>query len=55
MKRMTKTTITRWAELAVWGIANAILGLLVCCIGFAMAVAFCHVVGLDTSWAQGIL
>lgn len=49
MKRLRKTT-----AFCLWCIGHGAIGFLLLTLGFAFAVAFCQIFGLDTSWANAI-
>ncbi len=55
MENMKTKKIKRTAELCLWCLGNGAIGFLLATLGFAFAVAFCHIFGLDTSWANYIL
>jgi|13_taG_2_1085334.scaffolds.fasta_scaffold02122_7 hypothetical protein len=55
MENMKTKKIKRTAELCLWCLGNGAIGFLLATLGFAFAVAFCHIFGLDTSWANSIL
>lgn len=51
---LKKKRLMRLAEWCVLCVANGVIGFLFLTLGFAMAVAFCHIWGLDTQWAANI-
>lgn len=52
---MKTKKIKRTAELCLWCLGNGAIGLLLLTLLFAFTVAFCHIFGLETSWANNIL
>ncbi len=42
----------RIAKLALYAILAGQIGYLTACLGIGVALAFCHALGLDTTWAS---
>ncbi len=51
---LKKRALLRTAEWCAVCIANGVIGFLFLTLGFALAVAFCHIFGLDTHWAANL-
>ncbi len=51
---LKKRALLRTAEWCVLCVANGVIGFLFLTLGFALAVAFCHIFGLDTQWAANL-
>lgn len=55
MMNMKTRKIKSITETCIYCIGYSTMGFLLLTLGFALTVAFCHLFGLDTSWASNIL